>query len=91
MNFLVEEHHTIQAGRTRAVSGGPGMSRGLMHNQRAEFRKKTAATPVLKYNIKTGKRESDTVSIPSTTRSEVELLPGERDEMLRGRKGKSRM
>ena len=89
--FLVEEHHTIQASRVRAASGGSGMSRGLMHNQRAEFRKKAAAIPVLRYDIDTGRRESDDASVSSATGSEAELLRGERDETLKGRKGRTRM
>jgi len=91
MTFLIEEHHKIQASRARAVSGGSGMSRGLMHNQRAEFRKKTATIPALTHDTDTERRESDVTSISSATGSEVELLPGEQDEILKGRKGKTRI
>jgi len=49
------------------------MSRGLMHNQRAEFRKKIATTPPLIRNIDTERRESDATSISSATGPEVEL------------------
>ena len=91
ITFLVEEDHTIQTSRARAVSGGSGMSRGLMYNQRAEFRKKSATIPVLRYDTDTGGRESDDTSITSTTGSEVELLQGEREGTLKGRKGKRKM
>lgn len=90
ITFLVEGHHTIQTSRARAVSGGSGMSRGLMHNQRAEFRKKTAAIPILVYHTDTGRREYDAASI-SSTGSEMELLQGEREGSLKGRKGKRKM
>jgi len=91
--FLVEEHHTVQTSRARAVSGGSGtgMSRGLMHNQRAEFRKKSATIPVLRYHTDTGRRESDSASNSSTTGSEVELLQREREGTLKGRKGKRKV
>ena len=91
MTFLVEEHHVIQASRARAVSGGSGLSRGLMHNQRAEFRKNTVVIPVLRYNTDTGRRSSDATSVSSATGSEVELLQSERDERLKGRKGKTKI
>jgi hypothetical protein len=91
MTFLVEERHTIQTSRARAVSGGSGMSRGLMHNQRAEFRKKTTTIPVLRYHTDTERRKSDATSISSITGSEVELLQHEREGTLKGRKGKRKM
>lgn len=91
ITFLVEGHRTIQTSRARAVSAGSGMSRGLMHNQRAEFRKKTAAIPVLRYDTDTGRRESDDTSTSSTTGSEVELLQGGREGALKGQKGKRKM
>jgi hypothetical protein len=89
--FLVEVNHTIHSSRARAASGGSGMSRGLMHNQRAEFRKKTATIPVIGYNVDTERRESDATSNSSAAGSEVELLPAERDGRLKSRKGKTRM
>jgi hypothetical protein len=91
MTFLVEEHHMVQTSRARAVSGGLGISRGLMHNQRAEFRKKTATIPVLRYNTNTGRRESCAASISPTIGSEEELLQGEREGTIKGRKGKRKM
>lgn len=91
ITFLVEAHHTIQTSRARAVSGGSGMSRGLMHNQRAEFRKKTTTIPVLRYHTDTGRKEYDAASISSTAGSEVELLQGEREGTLKGRKSKRKM
>jgi len=91
MTFLVEERHAIQTSRARAVSGGSGMSRGLMHNQRAEFRKKTATIPVSRYNTDAGRRESDGTSNSSTTGSEVELLQGEKEGTFKGRKGKRKI
>ena len=91
ITFLVEEYHTVQPNRARAVSGGSGMSRGLMHNQRAEFRKKTTTIPVLRYKTDTGRRVSDATSISSATGSEVELLQAEREGTLKGRKGKRKM
>ena len=91
MNFLIEEHHTIQASRVRAVSGGSGMSRGLMHNQRAEFRKKTATVPVLRLNADAWRKVPGVASISSATGSKVELLLGERQETMKGRKGKTRV
>ena len=89
--FLVEERHSIQASRARAVSGGSGLSRGLMRNQRAEFRKNTTTIPILGYNTDLGRRESDTTSVSSATGSEVELLQRERDERTKGWKGKTRI
>lgn len=91
ITFLVEDRHTIQTSRARAVSGGSGMSRELMHNQRAEFRKKSATIPILRYDTDMGRRESDDTFISSTTGSEVELLQGEREGTLKGRKGKRKM
>ena len=91
MAFLVDKKHTVQASRARAVSGGSGMSRGLMHNQRAEFRKKTATIPVFRYNTDMGRRGSDDTSVSSATGSEVELLQGERDERSKFRKGKMKI
>ena len=91
ITFLVEGHHTVQPSRARAVSGGSGMSRGLMHNQRAEFRKKTTTIPVMRYQTDTARRVSDAASISSTTGSEVELLQTEREGTLKGRKGKRKM